>query len=319
MFSSSSITPAEPRRDQATLPTGSPSRSRTVITWALLATWAALLTFGVVALGDPQWLSEMAEKGRKTEADAYLHLGDNELRKGNLGLAIAQYVHALTIRPDQPAVLLNLGFAYLRQGDVARAEAALQRAARLETTTRMKPFISMHLAEAAEKRDRPDEAILYYEQALREGGRHDLVYRQLGTIYLAQKDLVRAQDAFTKVLTAQSDPLLPYAKMLDRTQESAQQDSVASRWLATAGSGKLSDADWQRYDGAMIEIMLARDPEIAKTHNHLGLIAHLRGDNAAAALHFEQSLAIWPDNTDAVRNLRIVRANATATPSRTAH
>ena len=315
MFSSSSTTPAEPPSDQTTSPTGSASRSRTVVTWVLLVTWAALLTFGVVALGDPQWLADLAEKGRKTEAVAYLHLGDNELRKGNLGLAIAQYVHALSIQPDHPAVLLNLGLAYLRQGDVVRAEAALQQAARLETTARMKPFISMHLAEAAEKRNRPDEAILYCEQALRDGGRHELIYRQLGAIYLAQKDLVRAEDAFMKVLAAQSEPSLPYASMLDRTQELALEDSAASRWLATAGGGILSDADWQRYDRTMIEVMLARDPEIAKTHNHLGLIAHLRGDPAAARLHFEKSLSIWPDNTDAVRNLRIVRANAPAAPA----
>ncbi len=297
MSSSSSITPARP------------ARPRTVLTWTLLATWVVLLVFGVVAMGDPQWLEDLARKGQRSEASAYQHLGDNELKKGNYGLAAAQYVHALSIRADQPAVYLNLGVAYLRQGDLARGEAALLQASRLETTARMRPFIAMHLGDAAVAQKRSAEAVGHYEEALAQGGRRDLVYRKLGAVYLEQKDYALADDAFAKALAAQVDPLLPYEKLLERTREAAEQDSVAHRWLDAGGDRPLTAAEWERYDRQSIDVMLARDQEIAKTHNHLGLIAHVRGNRGGALRHFERSLAIWPDNPDAVRNLRILRAS----------
>jgi tetratricopeptide (TPR) repeat protein len=283
-----------------------------MVTWALLVIWAVLLTFGIVSMGNPDWLEKLARKGQKAEASAFQHLGDNELKKGNNALAIAQYVHALSIRAEQPGVYLNLGIAYLRQGDVVQGEAALRQASRLKPTARMRPFISLNLGEAAEMQHRNAEAIRCYEQALKEGGRPDLVYRKLGAVYLAQKEYARADESFTKALAAQVDPLLPYAKLRERTQEAAEQDTLSRRWMESAGTQTLSEADWQRYDRESIEVMLATDHEIAKTHNHLGLIGHLRGDREGAMRHFEQSQAIWPGNPDATRNLRILRASGAA-------
>jgi tetratricopeptide (TPR) repeat protein len=308
--SSSSTTPASSPRNAAAPPSGPPSRSRTIFTWVLLVIWALLLTFGVVAMGNPAWLERLAKEGQQGEVDAFRHLGDNELKKGRHALAIAQYNRALAIRPDQPAVYLNLGIAYLALRDVARGEAALLQASRLETTARMRPFIAMHLGEAAEMQGRQPEAIRFYDQALQEGGRRDLVYQKLGAVYLAQKDYQGAGQAFTKALEAQTDPLLAYEKMLERTQEAAEQDSTLRRWLESGGTRTLSEADWDRYDRESIAIMLSQDREIAKTHNHLGLIAHLLGDRAGAIRHFEQSLAIWPENPDASRNLRILRTGS---------
>lgn len=275
----------------------------------LLVIWAVLLAFGVISMADPEWLETLARKGRDAEADAYKHLGDNELKKGNDALAIAQYMKALSISAEQPDVLLNLGIAYLRRGDLARAETSLRQASRLGPTSRVRPYLSLHLGESAELQNRQEEAIRYYEQALQEGGRPDLVYRKLGATYLAQKDYARAAEAFEKTLEAQTDPRLPYQQMLERTQEAAEQDSVSRRWVESDGAQNPSEAEWGRYDRESIEVMHASDPEIAKTHNHLGLIDHLRGDRAGATRHFEQSLAIWPNNPDAARNLRILRAN----------
>jgi tetratricopeptide (TPR) repeat protein len=306
--SSSSTTPARPPRNPASPPTGTTSRSSTIITWTLLALWAVLLAFGVVSMANPRWLRDLAQEGRSAEADAYKHLGDTELKKGHDVLAIAQYVHALSIDAEQPDVLLNLGIAYLRRGDLARAESSLQQASRLGPSARVRPYISVNLGEVAEKQNRQEVAIRYYEQALREGGRQDLVYRKLGAVYLAQKDHARAAEAFEKTLAAQTDPRLAYQLMLERTREVAEKDSVARRWVESEAARNPSEADWARFDRESIAVMNARDPEIAKTHNHLGLIAHLRGDREDAIHHFEQSLAIWPGNPDAARILKILRA-----------
>ncbi len=244
MFSSSSTTPARSARNAAAPPAGPTSRSGTIITWMLLVIWAVLLAFGVISMADPEWLETLARKGRDAEADAYKHLGDNELKKGNDALAIAQYMKALSISAEQPDVLLNLGIAYLRRGDLARAETSLRQASRLGPTSRVRPYLSLHLGESAEMQNRQEEAIRYYEQALQEGGRPDLVYRKLGATYLAQKDYARAAEAFEKTLEAQTDPRLPYQQMLERTQEAAEQDSVSRRWVESDGAQNPSEAEW---------------------------------------------------------------------------
>lgn len=94
MSSSSSTAPASPSRGAVVPLGGSASRSRTVVTWALLAIWALLITFGIVAMGNPAWLERLAREGEQGEADAFRHLGDNELKRGKPALAAAQYLRA---------------------------------------------------------------------------------------------------------------------------------------------------------------------------------------------------------------------------------
>jgi hypothetical protein len=43
------------------------------------------------------------------------------------------------------------------------------------------------------------------------------------------------------------------------------------------------------------------------THNYLGWILIKQQQFAAATTHFEASLRVWPGNTNAVENLRVLR------------
>jgi tetratricopeptide (TPR) repeat protein len=281
----------------------------------LLSAWAVLMTFGVIVVINPVELQRLSQGGQEAEAQACRLYGDNELKKGNVRLAISQYLHSLEIHANQPDVCVNLALAYLKTGNVRLAENALHQAAGLNPTAGLQAMISVHLGEVSEADGHPDEAIRHYEEALSLGARPDLVHQRLGTLYLGMGDLGHALDAFQRVLAEQSDSLRPYQEMLRRTEELAQEDPEAGRWLETAGRSELSQADWNRFDLKSIRQMQAIDPEIAKTHNHLGLILYRLGDRTAAIRHFEQSLAIWPRNTDAVRNLQIIRSESTGSGS----
>jgi tetratricopeptide (TPR) repeat protein len=273
-----------------------------------MSVWVVLIGFGVVSMTSPEWLERAARRGRAAEAQAYRHYGDNELKKGNLGLAIAQYLHSLKILPDQPEVCLNLGIAYLRSGDLSRAESSLQRASQVEITAGLESFVSLHLGEIGEQRGRDAEAIRYYHEALRQGARADLVYRKLGMLYLSREEYLSAREAFEATLREQTDLLLPYREMLRRAREDAEEDAEIRQWLEAEEAREPDEGDWTRYDLESIRGMQRSDPEIAKTHNHLALIAYRMGEREAAIRHFEESLAIWPNNADASRNLQILKA-----------
>jgi len=278
------------------------------MTWVLFVIWAALIGFAFTSLFNPDWLSALAAGGEKSEAYAYKHYGDTELRNGNYAKAASQYAYALKILPDRADFHANLGVAYLRLGELRAAREELLRARALETTQGLERSISFNLGEIAEREKQPDEAIRYYLEALSNGARPDGVYKKLGTIYLAQQDFPRALEAFQQVLSAQTDPNLPYREMIRRIDEGiADEETEAQRWMKAGGAQTLSEDDWRRYDRATLDRMYAGDPEIAKTHNHLGFIHYRMGNTEQAIRHFETSLQIWPNNQDASRNLQILR------------
>jgi tetratricopeptide (TPR) repeat protein len=254
-------------------------------------------------------------KGAQAEASVYRHMGDNELKKGNYRLAISQYLYSLEIVSEQPDVNVNLGVAYLRLGDLDRARIALDRASRMETTTDLRSLIALHQGEVSERMDRKEEAIRFYDEALREGARPVPVYQKLGGLYVREQDFDRAREAFETILQEQTDPGFPYREMLRRSRGRAKDDPEIVGWLESEAAQGLTKEDWERYDAVSIERMHASDPEIAKTHNHLGLIFYRLGDIEASISHFEQSLAIWPGNQDATRNLRFLRSERVKTGS----
>ena len=308
MSSSSSTTHARGRVAVKAAPPAGPSRTQTIWTLVLAGIWAALIAFGLISISGPRWLERLSHRGMDSEAQAYRHLGDNELKNGNYALAAAQYLRSLEIHPDQPDVTVNLGIAYLKSGNRPAGKAALRRAAGLATTPRLRVVIAIHLGELSAKEGKAEEAARHYREALAVGARPGLAYQRLGALALERGDFAAAKEAFERVLQAQMDPEVPYAEMIQRTTEQAEEDPDARRWLESIGGQGLAGSDWNRYDVESIEQMHATDPEIAKTHNHLGLIAYQMGDADGAIGHFETSLAIWPRNPDASRNLQIIRS-----------
>ena len=86
-------------------------------------------------------------------------------------------------------------------------------------------------------------------------------------------------------------------------EDNPDDESVIKGMLARG----VSTGDLNKFSTEIIENLNGRNPEIAKIHNHLGYI-YARQNNFPAALeHFQKSLQIWPNNTDAVKNLVIIK------------
>ncbi len=77
-----------------------------------------------VVASSPAFGQEQAEKGYETA----MTLGNFQLETGEYANAIANFKHALAIKPADKAALVSLGIAYSRSGNMTSARDALQQA-----------------------------------------------------------------------------------------------------------------------------------------------------------------------------------------------
>ncbi len=284
---------------------GISSRRRTVLTWCLLVIWLILISFAAVSTLNPEWLQELSRLGIEAESRDYKNFGDDLLSQGNYRLALAQYQRAIEIKPDYADAMVNMAIAYGRAGDEARAIHLLERALHSEDSD--DGVVYYTLAEISEKQNKIDEAIRYCQKALDSGAEEHMIYRKLGTLYFTAKEYEKAREAFKNSLAGQTDLCFSYKRMLNASLSDYKDDSTHLPIIEDELAGDIDPADLAAYDLEIIRRVQQSDPEIAKTHNHLGVIYAIQGDITQATEHFQKSLEIWPGNTDALKNLKILR------------
>jgi len=305
MFYWFSTTPADKEHKPGKRPQEkTPSRTRTMVTWGLFAVWILLFSFGGISIVNPKWLQELSRPGRDSESQNYKDYADNFLRQNNYRMAITQYQRAMEIKPNFVGASVNLAITYGRMGDYARAENILKDA--LQTNTAQKGVIYYNLGELCEKQKRTEQAIQYYQQALSFEFQQDLIYRKLGALYLAAERYDEARAAFEMMLAIQLNPSSSYRNMLLGCMDMFEEDTTNLQIIKEQLAQNIRVEDFAGYDLTIIRSMQQRDPEVAKTHNFLGFIYARLGDNAGAIEHFEESLKIWPGNTDAKKNLQVL-------------
>jgi tetratricopeptide (TPR) repeat protein len=314
MFFLSFTTPADKRKRKTRPPREAPSRRQVSLTWGLLFVWLVLMSFGIVSLADPEWLQELSRPGVEAEARAYKDYGDDALRRHDYGSAVAQYERSLEIKPGQVRVLLNLAIAYMHAGNAVRAAELLNSALQMESTDFIRGAVFYNYGELLERQGRRPEALDYYRQAVESGAEQDKVYRKLGSLYFDMQQYEKARDAFEKALAHQLDPCRSYRDMLYRSLDIYESDTTYLPIIEERLAGHTTPDDLAPFDLELIRQLQQSDTEIAKTHNHLGVICAQLKDTAEAARHFRRSLEIWPGNTDATRNLALLQRLQPAPP-----
>ncbi len=306
MFFLFSTIPAERRKRQSEGDRRSrQSDKRTAFTWCLLVIWLILISFGVISILNPEWLQDLSRLGVESESRDYKNFGDNLLTDGNYRLALAQYQRALEIKPDYTDAMVNMAIAYGRAGDRTRAIDLLKRALQQEDGD--KGVIYYTLAEMAEKQNKIDESIRYCQKALDSEPEDYMICRKLGTLYFAAKKYEKAREFFEISLASQTDLCLPYKKMLKVSLSDYKDNGTHLPIIERELAGEIGPENLAAYDLEIIRYFQQNDPEIAKTHNHLGVIYAIQGDFVKATQHFQNSLSIWPGNRDALKNLKILR------------
>jgi tetratricopeptide (TPR) repeat protein len=220
-------------------------------------------------------------------------------------MAIAQYQRALEIKPQFVGARVNLAITYSRVGDDAGAERILKDALRAETT--QKGVIYYNLGDLLEKQGRRGEAIQYYRSAFGHEFPPGVIYRRLGTLYLAAEQYEEAREAFEMALANQEDPTSPYKNMLRSSLAIFEDDTINLPIIKEQLARDIRAEDLTPYDLEIIHQMQQKSPEIAKTHDLLGLAYVRLGDADRAIEHFEKSLQILPGNRDVTKNLQLAR------------
>jgi len=305
MFFLSFTTPADRRRKhQRRRPSVTLSRSQVILTWSLLLIWTLLMSFGVVSHLDPQWLQELSRPGRDVEALDYKGFGDNALREGKYGLAIANYQRSLEILPDQVPVLTNLAVAYRKAGDFASGARLLTEALRSETSPSLKAVIACNLGELREEQGQLDQAVQHYQEALGCNVEQHRIYHRLAMLYIKTEEFDKARAAFEMVLEKRLDPALEYQQMLQHAADIYADNPTHLPIIEEQLARGVDAEDLRYYDLEIVRSVQQHDPAIASIHDFLGMVCVRVRDLDAAIDHFRQSLQIYPDNPHTVKRLQ---------------
>lgn len=283
---------------------GKPSRTRTAITLGLMFIWLCLISFAFIAASEPSWLKNISKFGKTGESRTMKDFGDNFMRQKNFLMAIAHYQRALEIKPDFVGAMINLAIAFNFSGNGERGTRILQDA--LELNSGQNGAIYFNMAQILEGQSKKKEAIKYYMKSINSEVEQDMVYRRLGILYLDAKEYENARVAFEKALQIQTDPITPYLNMIKLDLEIYRDDKDNLPIIEQMIKDDLNAEDLKDFDLNTIEAINGSDPEIARTHNYLGIICAAQGNVDRAREHFQESLRIWPDNIDARKNLQVL-------------
>ena len=134
-----------------------------------------------------------------TMADAHTNLGVAQFMSFKFAEAVKALRHSLSLRPDHPETLLNLGYCLWREGDTAGAIAALHAAVDLGDL----PIAQIALGSVYWEIGNEAMAIYYCEQGLLREPTDILGHDTLREVYHfrgCQADAMRACDAMIKIL-----------------------------------------------------------------------------------------------------------------------
>ncbi|MDQ1300193.1 MAG: hypothetical protein QG637_110 [Chloroflexota bacterium] len=119
------------------------------------------------------------------------------------GEALPKLQEALSLDPDNVSAAINLGGAFILQGQHAQAVPALETASRLEPDNAMvwSNLAAAHLGKLPfSTQAHQDRAIAAYERALALDPRAPNVHYNLGLIYLERNEMARAAAHFSSAL-----------------------------------------------------------------------------------------------------------------------
>jgi tetratricopeptide (TPR) repeat protein len=183
--------------------------------------------------------------------------------------------------PDQVSVHIYLAAAWLKKGDLEKAEAAYARCMELrpgEVTT------YMLLAHLKNRQRKPDDAAILFEQVLELSPEHFEALDQLGRMRLAQGRFDEAVDLLTRALEV-------------RPRDEALPDALASALLSI-----------ERGDDAvsLFQRLLASDPQLPMVRNTLAGILRDRGQADEAVALLREGIEIAPHDYMFVNNLAFI-------------
>jgi tetratricopeptide (TPR) repeat protein len=248
-------------------------------------------------LADPQQMLQTAlayhRSGNLSQADAIyaqivardpsvseaVHLrGVVAYQKGDFPRAVTAIRHALSLAPDNPVYLNNLGLSYQALGQLAEAALSFQAAINLAPT--FAPAM-INLGNVLREQGRWSEAETWSRQAIRLNSRIAEAYNGLGAALWHQGKTSEAMANYRTALAI--DPKLAYA--------------MVNLGNALREQGDPGEAE------TMLREAIALNPAIAEAHNGLGVTLWTNGAVVEAIASYHEALRLAPNRADVHHNL----------------
>lgn len=281
-------------------------RTNKIITFLIFSIWGVIFVFGILTLIGPEWLEELADPGKKTEATALKTAGDNFLKSGHYPLAIAQYKAALTIVPDLKSAISNLAIAYQKTGNYKNAITSFKHL--LTLNPEYPGVIYYNLGDIYEKTNQPEKALKCYLLAAGSAAYPEKSYQKSGQLYMNKKDWKNAILNFNLAIDNRQNIENAFKGMLLKTQKSNPDTSEINIEI----SGLLNSENYKKqlsnYDAGIFNQQLSRDIDLAKTYNNIGYCLALQEKYQESIKYLKIALEIYPTYTQAINNLKIVES-----------
>ena len=151
-----------------------------------------------------KWFSQVVAE-TPADAEAWYLLGRTKYNENEFAAAIADFEHALTLRPRYVEAENNIGLAWKELNEREKARAAFQIAIdwQGDSPVDAQPFLNLGtlLAEANEY----DKAIRLLTRAISLAPKNPSVHEELGKVYLAMNKLPEAQSELEQAIALAPD------------------------------------------------------------------------------------------------------------------
>ena len=222
-------------------------------------------------------VTEVVEFGRN-----YLSYGSVFFRRGYFDQAEAAFQTVLRDDPESAEAVYGIGSVYLNQGKNAEAQKYFERALKMRATypdTLANSWNNLGLI--AGREGRIEDAVAYFQEALRLSPDHPIALNNLGSAYRQQKQWEQAKKTYERVLAlSPNDADANYGLGM----VCAQQDDTARAF-------------------ELLQRALRARPNYPEALNNLGILflrTHRRDDAVAS---FEQAIQASPDFDQPYLNL----------------
>jgi tetratricopeptide (TPR) repeat protein len=209
---------------------------------------------------------------------AHYNLGYAYLRKGNLDEAIVHFQKALEIKPDYAEAHNNLGNVLLQKGSVDEAIVHYQKALEIKPDYAEACY---NLGNALLQKDNVDEALVHFQKALDINPNYVEAHNNLGIALLRKDNVDKA--------------LVHFQKALEINPDNAEAHYNLGTALLKKGSVDEAISHFQK----SLEIK----PDHAEAHYNLGTALLQRGNVDEAISHFQKALETRPGYAEAHNNL----------------
>ena len=276
------------------------------ITIIIFGFWGVLIVFGLISLTEPQWLRDIANPGKLSEALDIKHTADDLLRQGQYHHAINAYKRVLKVQPDMIPAAGNLAITYYKTGQYAEALKVFRYILSQKHGNLATAYFNM--AEVYEKLEDVGNALQNYSLCAEVSPLPSYSLAKSGLYYYKSGQLEEALVAFEQSLETGADLLKIYKGNLLEQYYALTDTSEFRQALGDYLDQDADQIELGRFDATVFEWKLHTDRDRARTHYFMGLIQAQRAQYEDAISHYEQALLIWPRFTDAHKNYEALKS-----------